>query len=46
MFVEETGQSVAFLDVKVTRENDCFSTSIYQRLTFTEQGMIFQQYIP
>ena len=40
-FEGSTENSIAFLDVKVTRKNDLFSTSIYRKPTFTGQGIIF-----
>ena len=40
-FEGKSDQSMAFLDVKVTQENDYFATSIYWKPTFTGQGINF-----
>ena len=37
----ETEKSIVFLDVKVTRKNGKFNTSIYRKPIFTEHGMNF-----
>ena len=42
----ENNNSLAFLDVLITRNNDRFSTTVYRKDTFTGLGLNFFSYVP
>ena len=42
---EENG-TLAFLDIKISRENDCFVTSIFRKTTFIGVYMDFRSFLP
>jgi hypothetical protein len=42
----ENNYSLNFLDVKVTRNNKLFQTSVYRKETFTGLGMRYDSFIP
>ena len=45
-FEVEQNNSFSFLDVKICRENDRFTTSIYRKLTFSAVFTHFNSFIP
>ena len=42
----EENNSISFLDIKITRVNNSFSTSIYHKVTFSEVFTNFESFIP
>ena len=42
----EENNSISFLDIKITRVNNSFSTSIYRKVTFSEVFTNFESFIP